>query len=511
MEKGHTAYDDFRMLCRSDLLLDLCIFRYSLMNLEIEFELAEYSTLDWLMECEKARRPYFEMCGPRISKYKADNLAKEYQGPDSNKDVVGMISTYGCEGLTKRNYSLFHLDGRVGLNGVLGLWDKKGLAANAHFNMLIFLLELIYTEHELEFGIMVTKWDEVPERFSSLSDQEMPITWEFAPQPKDVSYGVAYNPKENKIKILGPESAWKTVKSYQQLYTEEERKVFDPAESERYYETNPQGRQELAQFIKGELPNTIVPEIPLQTYIKNILDKGKVNDLIIYYNWPFDEWKDLYQDLDLKILFDVPQMSTKQWANMSNENERRIYPAEQKFFEICGPKISQQKAMEMAADYNEPTIRSTCGEMSHYDWKSGRGVFRLDGCVGLSGAPLQAQRHNEVMDALLDMIKNYPDFEFAILVTTLKQDFKRENGIAIYGKDDVEYGAWYDPSHKLLRILAPRAAYQIMKKFQSQYTQKERCLFEREASEYYYTQNEKGKKELEKFLKYQQDVCKKQI
>lgn len=508
-ERVAEVYAEYRRYEQCEKFLNCCKWKYNLLDLTISFEYPQYESLSWLLQCEKTERAYFEMCGPRISQERARKLAKAYNTPDECKEMIGTISCYGLEGVLKRNYALFHLDGRVGLNGVLGIWAEEKSFAALHCNMLLFLIELIHTDPQLEFAIMVTKWNEMPERYQELPAEEIPSTCQFLPQPKDVSYGAVYDPKRKRLKILGPSSAWKTVKNYQNQYSEEQCQIFDPTESRKYYETDPKGRHQLEQFLKKPMPNTIVSAMPLHVYLKNVFRQAKHssgNQLM----WFYEDWLEQYGQLDLKLLFDEPQMMSQKWLEQLNDFGRWPNRETPLCFEICGPRISPQQAVQMAAEYNEPTIHSAFGEMSHYDRKNGSGVFRLDGCVGQIAVPLKAKENYEVMDALFDLIKSYPDFEFAMLI--LKSTNKRitKEKTACCKPNSVEYGAWYDPSRKLLSILGPRAACQMVKKYREQYTKKELCLFKKEASEQYYSQDPPGKKELAKFIAYLQEVYKKQ-
>lgn len=506
--KEQKAVEAYKRCCRCEQLLDRCIWKYDVLDLTIRFEDLLYAQLDWLLEIETPKRPYFEMCGPKISKRRALKLARVYNSPGDDKELIGIVSGYGSEGTEKRNYGLFHLDGRIGLNSTFWTQDERENPASLHCDMLLFLLELIYADPQLEFAVMVTKWDEVPAQYSTCTAEELPSTWQFAPQPQDASYGISYNPSKKELKILGPNTAWKCVKNYQQQYSEEQRQVFDPVESKRYYETDPNGKRELSQFLKMAIPDKIMSEIPMRTYLKNVCGQA-ANPNFCQPIWFYEDWMRQYQELELKLLFDEPQMMTSKWAEQLNE--QGLYPNApiSLYFEMCGPKISKEQAMKMAADYNEPTLRSTLGKMSQYDRESGSGVFRLDGCVGQSGEKLKAKANHEVLDSLFDMIKTYPDFAFAMMIAKQEKTLKREDGLAVYAQKDVEYGACYDPSRKVLRILGPREAYLMMKKYQDQYTAEERRLFDQKASERYYAKSPKGKKDLAELIEYQHKVCKK--
>lgn len=510
MEQGeaHRTFEEYKRYCRCEMFLDYCIWQYDVLDLTIHFEDPLYASLDWLLETETAKRPYFEMCGPKIPKRRALKLARIYNNPSDDKECITTVSGYGIEGTGKRNYGLFHLDGRIGLNSTLWLQDQKENPASMHCDMLLFLLALIYADPQLEFAIMVTKWDEVPAQYRTCTSEELPSTWQFDPRPENVSYGVAYDPSKKELNILKPKTAWECVKNYQQQYSKEQRQVFDPIESRRYYETDRKGRRELSQFLERAVPDKVMSEIPMKTYLEKLCSRAK-NPNYRSPLWFYEDWMKLYRRMKLNLLFDDPQMMTSQWIEQENEGGLCPKAPNSLYFEMCGPKISKKQAIKMAADYNEPTLRSTLGKMSQYSCETGSGVFRLDGCVGQSGEELKARANYEVLDAIFDMIKAYPKFEFAVLIIKSEKTLERTDGLAVYSQDDVEYGACYDPAQNVLRFLGPREAYLTMKKYQVQYTVEERRLFDPKASENYYRQDSQGRKNLAELMEYQQKICKK--
>lgn len=527
-ERSRTALREFTIACnqktemedaagyecdlwnRCDLFLDVGIC-YE--ELSIEFESPHRAALDWLLECEPVSRPYFEICGPKMKKEAAQKLAKEYNLQNVQEgypERVCTLSSFGNQGAQTTNYGLFHLDGRIGLNGTFDRIDNNGYPASQHCNLLLSLIYLVDREPELEFAMMVTKWDEVPDRFWNAEDEQLPCTWEFAPQPEDVSYGVAYDPKTRCIRVLEPESAWNAVKKYQEQYTEEERRVFDPVQSREYYEKNPEGRRQLTAFLNRPVQKCVSGEISLQGYIENMIAEHWKTHMPVM---PFclTAWKELYRDLELKILCDDSLMVTKGWLTSFHNNDRRPVPGERRYLELCGPKITKQQAMKMAADYNEPSVRYMIGEMCCYDEADGSGAFHLDGCVGASGIPLRKNDMDKIMESALDTISAYPDFEFMLLVFLGGPKLQYENGIAVYDRQDVQCGIQYDPVRKLLTILKARSAYSRMKQYQAQYSLEERRLFEKEVCRRYYAENSKGKAELAEFAEYQQNVFHKKM
>lgn len=511
--KEDIAYYDFCLLYRCEQFIDAAIYFCKVRDLAIEFELPQYAALDWLLECEEARRPYFEMCGPRIPKETAAKLANAYNlktNQENYQQRVCTVCSFGIKGTPKTNYGMFHLDGRVGLNGTFDRMDNRLCPATLHCSLLIFLIDLLNLEPDLEFAMMITKWDEVPERYRDTVDAELPSTWEFSPRPEDVSYGVAYDPKTRCIRILGPESAWKAVKEYQAQYTEEERQVFDPIQSKEYYEKDPQGRRQLSEFLNRPIQECAACEVSLQEYIQNLAlppEDTRTLDIIV----GLEEWKNLYSDLQLKILTEDPRMLTRRWLLQFKHYDHRPSEGEKKYFEICGPRIAKQDALHMAADYNEPSVRSMPGEMCSYDRMGGSGVFHLDGSVGGSGILLKAHGMEEILDSVLDTISTYPNFEFMLLIFHAVQVAERENGIAVYEQRAVEVGMRYDPAQKQLTILGPRSACCMLKKYQAEYTEEEHRLFEKEACRQYYSHQPKGKAELAEFVEYQQNVFQKQM
>lgn len=506
------CYDSY-LLHSCERFIDKSIWIHAGLNLAIEFELTHSATLDWLLECEKVKRPYFEICGPRIKKETAEKLVKIYNLQTASKEDPARVCTlcsFGNQGAQTTNYSLFHLDGRVGLNGTFDRLDDQCTPATLHCSLLLFLLELIALEPKLEFAMMITKWDEVPDRFQNMEDAQLPCTWEFAPRPEDVSYGVAYDPKTRCIRILKPESAWNAVKKYQAQYTEEERRVFDPVQSREYYEKDPEGCRQLIAFLNRPLQKCISGEILFQSYIEN-MEAEYHNPNVPIMPFSLKAWKALYPDLELKILCEHPLMLTRSWLLCFDHNDRRPVVGEHLYFEICGPRITKQEAMRMAADYNEPSARNMIGEMCCYDRTGGSGIFHLDGSVGGSGIPLRTNDMDKIMESVLDTVSTYPDFEFMLLIFRAGPKITWENGMAVYEQRAVECGIQYDPIKKLLTVLNPRSAYCRMRKYQEQYTIEERRLFEKEACRQYYTRNPKGKEERVKFAEYQQNVFHKKM
>lgn len=223
---------------------DLCELCEGL-ELQIFIEKWEYTTLDWLRETMFVRRPYFEMCGPKISKQKAIEMALDYQWRESEHNDFGLMACYNDSSHIPNNYGLFKLNGNIGLNGICWKWNKN-------IEVLCANLDMIKSYPEFEFAVAISHWDEV-----LLNRREDADTWDGDLQPEDVAVGFAYDPAKKLLKILGPKSAWETVKQYQAKYTVQERRLFDPDESAQYYAEDPQGRAELAEYIEYANKNAL--------------------------------------------------------------------------------------------------------------------------------------------------------------------------------------------------------------------------------------------------------------
>lgn len=205
-----------------------------------------YLCYEWLNRTSTVRRPYFEMCGPRISKEKAMEMALDYQSGNHYK--IGSMSYYNN---ALYNFSLFKLNGAIGLNGICWKW-------NSNVEVLCAILDMIKSYPEFAFAVAISGWDEMPpEKFYSLSspDHEPFNTLDYHLEPDDVEIGFSYDPVNRRLKILNSRSAWEEVKRYQAQYTEEERRLFDPDVSTQYYTENPRGQKELAEYIEYEKKN----------------------------------------------------------------------------------------------------------------------------------------------------------------------------------------------------------------------------------------------------------------
>lgn len=219
---------------------DLCEVSEGL-ELTIFAEDPAYVQFCWLQKSSFVRRPYFEMCGPKISKEKAMEMALAYQWGASEHFNFGLMSCYNEEHHIPDNYGLFKLNGNIGLNGICWKW-------NHNIEVLCAVLDMAKNYPDFEFAVAISKWNEAPPEAWDVC--EYWSTWDYNLQPEDVEVGFAYDPAQKLVKILGPQSAWKTVKRYQAEYTEQERRLFDPDESSRYYSEDPQGKAELAEYVE---------------------------------------------------------------------------------------------------------------------------------------------------------------------------------------------------------------------------------------------------------------------
>lgn len=214
------------------------------LELTVFAEDPEYMQFSWLRSSSCFRRPYFEMCGPKICSQKAMQMALDYQWNDSEALTFGLMACYNDPYHLPNNYGLFKLNGNIGLNGICWKW-------NDYIEVLCAILYMIKNYPDFEFAVAISEWDEIsPMKFY---DFDFPrrkkwYTWEYDLRPADVDLGFAYKPSQKLLKILGPQSAWEAVKGYQAEYTPEERRLFDPDESSRYYAENPKGKAELAEF-----------------------------------------------------------------------------------------------------------------------------------------------------------------------------------------------------------------------------------------------------------------------
>lgn len=209
------------------------------LDLEIVAEREEYKTWDWLHDGPEARRPYFEMCGPKIEKEEAMKMAADYQWATTDHNTMGLMACYNTPCHFPNNYGVFRLNGDIGLNGISWKW-------NLNFEVLGALLEMICDYPEFEFAVLFTNWDETPGanwKIGIYGSREI-----VREQEKDVYVGFWYEPHKKLLRILGPRSALKAVRNYQKQYTPQRRALFEPEQSEMYYAADRKAQKDLTEF-----------------------------------------------------------------------------------------------------------------------------------------------------------------------------------------------------------------------------------------------------------------------
>ncbi len=181
-------------------------------------------------------------------------MAYDYQCGKTELAAFGTLACYDAEEPFPNYYGLFQLDGLIGLNGVCDECINRK-------EILSGVLTLIKNHPDFEFAAAFSSWDEGPlgkrdlwelDLYDLCGEEAFCNTLEYGLQPCNVEFGFSYDPARRLLKLLGPRSAWEAVKGYQALYTEEERRRFDPEESSRYYSNDPKGKQVLEEFFKWQ-------------------------------------------------------------------------------------------------------------------------------------------------------------------------------------------------------------------------------------------------------------------
>lgn len=218
-------------------------------------------------------------------------------------------------------------------------------------------------------------------------------------------------------------------------------------------------------------------------------------------------WDRIFAALNVDIEAEQPLFRTWRWFRDQN-------PAQQAYFEMCGPKIYKENAMKMAAEYQyDVTCHSTIGALSCYDKPehipNDCGLFGLDGCIGLNSCCDRKLMNWELIYAMLDMIGTHPKFEFALFITNWKRSpSSEETWYAHRAKPkrptekDVYVGFCYDPHKAKLKILGAESALRMVRRYQERYTPEERSRFDPEESSFYYCCEPKGRKAMKEFARY---------
>ncbi len=475
-------------------------------NLELTVFMEKMQEMKWPMWTDRAwSKKRFELCGPRIPKEMAMQVAADYNWPNVG-DSFGPLCCYNAKHHAPNNYGAFHLDGKVGLYGTT--WDAYDIGYTA----LDAALNLISNYPQIEFAVFFAGGC-----LAKTAGEEKEARKEFEIRIWDAEYGFRYDPRKKQLDILEGRSAWRAVRAYQALYTKKERELFFPWASQEYYDQNPEGKTALLEFAEFEKTCTskrtgTLAEMPLQEYRKIVM--SGYEETKEDYPPSMEDFCIQCDGLELTVFTEDPEYMKFSWLS-STGCARRPY------FEMCGPKIPRQKAMQMAHDYQWSKCQTldfglmACYNDNHH-FPDNYGLFKLNGNIGLNGICWKWNRYLEVVCAILYMIRNYPDFEFAVAISDWDEvppetywypDFDKPIRLATWEyhlqPKDVDFGFAYSPSQNILKILGPQSAWEAVKQYQKEYTQEEQKLFDPDESSYYYEENPEGKAELEEFIEYE--------
>ncbi len=289
--------------------------RYKELNIEIFLQNPD----DWqadFSETVNTGKMYYEICGPRISKEQAMRMAAQYNWPRMAA-TFGPICCYHSELHKPDNYGVFKLDGAVGLYG--STWTHIG-----RVEVLDGVLDLVLENPDFEFAVFFAG-----KYLEKTAKEEQALETEFETRIGDVRYGFRYDPAAKRLDVLGRRAAWRAVKSYQALYTKEERKLFFPWESGRYYAQDPKGKEQLAEFMEYQKSRPQPAKEPtgkmeLGRYIGAIAEPRKIgND---------DALWEISRGFDLTVYLEDRMFLDGIWL-------RSMCGAKRPYFEMCGPKI----------------------------------------------------------------------------------------------------------------------------------------------------------------------------